>query len=880
MLKKSYRMRLIIIFLMITIVPLLFMAVGVTVNLKDYMLGQYNENALYEINHQVEVFEEWIDNKIIVLKNTAEALRLIEDYNNVDEINKYLKGVKENSSEFLNLFFALENGGNYDALNARSKQDVRRREWYKHAKETDGVVISDPYKDSLTGVLTMTISLPLKDSSGRFQGVLGVDIAFDEVLGKLDRIGVLGTSKHIVVNKDGKLIGNDVDTLKENASILEQMNVEKIQQHKGSFISTDYKGQQVLITYVTIPVTNWEIFIFTDVEEFYAPFYRLRFKFGIISLCSLFIMLGAVGFTSRKIAEPMLKLRDAAKDISDGKLDVALEVKYKDELGEVMTAFNHMAATIQNNYQDLDKQAKWLIEGNEQLQEMNIELEASYEQLTATMEQLNESEEKYRLLIENLSDLLWVMDNNGIITYINDQVEVLLGYKKEDIIGKPLDELLISIHPYQQGSNLAKQMLDEDMDKRDLWMIKANGKEYRIMETKTKRIYHQGVLVGVQGIGRNVTEARRMEKEIKRKNDDLTVLYEISTSLTNTLSTVRTDTLLERIVNKVTEMVGVSVCTIRLMEEDKKSLAFKTTSGVLSHIVSREPLHIDKDPVGMAVKEKRIIVMNDYDKKELDSYIQKKVEKNRIKYVAFIPLKLEHEVIGTMSIIGKDRIEQSDLNILEALSNHAAVAIEKARLYEDQKTAYMKTIKALAMAVEAKDTYTQGHSVRVAQYAAMIAKQMGLKDRDIEDIEIAGILHDIGKIGIADQILTKPGRLDKEEFHAIMQHPVIGSKILEPIGLSDDIMTAILFHHKRNDLKGYPPHEDMQELPLYAKIIGVADAFDAMISNRSYKKPMTIHEAMEELKYCSGTQFCPEVVVIMEQIYTKHMEEIERISKI
>lgn len=195
------------------------------------------------------------------------------------------------------------------------------------------------------------------------------------------------------------------------------------------------------------------------------------------------------------------------------------------------------------------------------------------------------------------------------------------------------------------------------------------------------------------------------------------------------------------------------------------------------------------------------------------------------------------------------------------------------------KDNYLKTIETLAAAIEAKDEYTEGHSNRVAKYSLEIAKYMGMPKKFCEEIEVAGILHDVGKIGIKDGVLSKPERLTEREYEMIRRHPMIGSKILESVGFSETIMNAIKFHHKRFDLKGYPQEVYIDELPLEAAIIGVADAFDAMTSSRSYRSAISVEDAIDELIKNKGAQFNPYIVDIMVDIYRKNKSVIESIMQ-
>lgn len=173
----------------------------------------------------------------------------------------------------------------------------------------------------------------------------------------------------------------------------------------------------------------------------------------------------------------------------------------------------------------------------------------------------------------------------------------------------------------------------------------------------------------------------------------------------------------------------------------------------------------------------------------------------------------------------------------------------------------MQTVKALAQAIDAKDHYTHGHSEKVTKYALMITQEMGLKSEEIEDIRQASELHDLGKIGIHDYILTKPGKLTPEEWENVKLHSLKGAEILEPLDFLDGIIDLVRQHHERYDGKGYPHGLAGEQIKIGARIMAVADAFDAMISKRSYsEKPLTKEEAIEEIKKSSGSQFDPMVV--------------------
>ncbi len=192
------------------------------------------------------------------------------------------------------------------------------------------------------------------------------------------------------------------------------------------------------------------------------------------------------------------------------------------------------------------------------------------------------------------------------------------------------------------------------------------------------------------------------------------------------------------------------------------------------------------------------------------------------------------------------------------------------RLYEDLRTTYMRTIKVLAQAIDARDHYTHSHSENVAKYAVLISEEMGLSLKEIETIREACELHDLGKIGIVDAILSKPSTLNPEEWEQIKRHPIIGAQILEPLTFLSDVIELVRQHHEHYDGTGYPEGRKAEDILLGARIINLADAYEAMTSARAYRKiPLTKEQAIAEIKKNKGTQFDPKVVDAFLKIIDK-----------
>ena len=227
-----------------------------------------------------------------------------------------------------------------------------------------------------------------------------------------------------------------------------------------------------------------------------------------------------------------------------------------------------------------------------------------------------------------------------------------------------------------------------------------------------------------------------------------------------------------------------------------------------------------------------------------------------------LPLMVKDKVLGTFCLYNKRTAAYTDedLVVLQPIAEQLAIAIENAKLYEDLRESLFSTVEALAKAVDAKDSFTAGHANRVTKYALALAQDFGFSPAKQKGIEIAAKLHDIGKIGISEKLLLKKDKLTKKERETLKKHPLIGASIIMPLNFSDDILKWIKYHHEQPDGHGYPDALPSGKLPLGASILKVADAFEAMTSDRPYRKALSTQEALFELQKYSGSQFDTQVV--------------------
>lgn len=361
------------------------------------------------------------------------------------------------------------------------------------------------------------------------------------------------------------------------------------------------------------------------------------------------------------------------------------------------------------------------------------------------------------------------------------------------------------------------------------------------------------------------------------------------------------EVLIKMIVRRLVQKVGVTHAGILLYNKEKDTYVLTVSRGKsglkipagFARMDADNPLirffkeRQDKKLFGTEVLEYRKLKTNIAHKKprkEILSFLKKIAYQMEIfESVACVPSFYRDELIGILFLGAKTRnaaYTQEELSFFAALASDVAMAIRNAQLFkeleaelEKRRSLFIHTTIALAATVEAKDHYTHNHISRVTNYSLAIAQKlkerMKLDDKFMEDLHIASLLHDIGKIATPERILNKAGSLTIGERKVIQQHPLKGVAILQAIRELHDVIPGVKHHHERYDGKGYPEGLKGKEIPLIASIISVADTFDAMTTDRPYRKALAKEEALEELRRGSGAQFDPIVVKVAQDVFSK-----------
>ncbi len=366
------------------------------------------------------------------------------------------------------------------------------------------------------------------------------------------------------------------------------------------------------------------------------------------------------------------------------------------------------------------------------------------------------------------------------------------------------------------------------------------------------------------------TQLDRSKKEVLLRSEELSLLLDATMAISSHLDL---DSVLSILCERINRAIGCTFVKILLLDDDGRTVVVKAAfpiitlewDPVLGHHVDLKP----GSPLLSVVSNQAPTMMRSMQVKELEADPPLKTaligNLDRIQSLLIMPITMQGECLG-MAVAGERRewerspITDDKSGLAMALIQHAGIAIKNAYHVQAIQKAYLQTIIGLAEALETRDAYTRGHSDRAVEYAGAVAQELRLTPEQADRLQYAVILHDIGKIGISDNILNKPGKLSEEEFGLMKTHPVKGANILSKIPFLSPIAPVVRHHHERWDGKGYPDGLAGEDIPIESRIVAVLDSYDAMTSDRIYRKAPGREYAQNELRRCAGTQFDPLVV--------------------
>lgn len=353
-------------------------------------------------------------------------------------------------------------------------------------------------------------------------------------------------------------------------------------------------------------------------------------------------------------------------------------------------------------------------------------------------------------------------------------------------------------------------------------------------------------------------EGLQSRVELVHEIETLHLIYEISKEI---LSNLKTEEIVETVIQMIRRIIPCDGATIAIFDNEKNVFHVSTSWG--TGISKGKEIRKDDSPFYLSLKSGRPFYQHDitFDFQAYPLMAEWASEKNVFSYFC-APLTVKSKFLGVLvlSSVRPAWFVGDHIKAAEKIATQVSVAMENAKLMGDIEDIFIGTVTSLVSAIDAKSQWTKGHSLRVADYAIKLGGKVGLKRDAIEKLRLAAILHDIGKIGTYEAILDKPGELTSEEIELIHKHPSQGAEILMPLKSLRDIIPIIKYHHERYDGSGYPDGLSGEDIPLEARILAVADVYDAITADRPYRIAMTKEAAIEELRKDAGTKFDPVIV--------------------
>lgn len=344
----------------------------------------------------------------------------------------------------------------------------------------------------------------------------------------------------------------------------------------------------------------------------------------------------------------------------------------------------------------------------------------------------------------------------------------------------------------------------------------------------------------------------RVGWRLRRRANEFRTLFEVAKTINSSL---RLNTVLDMIARSAVEVMEAKGCVIRLLDETGDNLKLAATFGLSDEYLDKGPVKVSESPVDQEVLQGKPTVLGDVMRHPGFQYREAAV-KEGIVSVLSAPLRTKGSTNGVIRIYSGTRrhFSSEEVALVTAFANQASIAIENAELYENIKRNYYETVRALCMAIDAKDPVTLGHSERVTELTDKIAQRMGVPEDERELLRFGAILHDIGKIGV------EPTQSGQEQQMFEHMHPLIGRSILEPVEFLAPVLSVVMYHHERIDGKGYPEGLSGEDIPFFARIVAVANAYDNLVSTHGGNPPDNPRTALGTIMGGAGTEFDPEVV--------------------
>lgn len=493
--------------------------------------------------------------------------------------------------------------------------------------------------------------------------------------------------------------------------------------------------------------------------------------------------------------------------------------------------------------------------------------------------QAEEETRKLHNAVEQSADIIFITDKNGVIEYVNPAFETITGYSKEESIGKSPNILSSGLMETEYYQKMWTTILSGEVFRGEVIDRKKGGEIFYYDQTITPLKDEHGNITHFVSTGKDVTERKRAEERIETQLKRLDALHTIDTAITNSDELQMT---LNVVLEQAANQLGMDAASILLLNPETQMLAYAAARGFHTDAVKTASIPLGESFAGLATLECRFVQVLDLATAQENADFADLWINEGITAYYVTPLIVKGQVKGVLEVFQRTPITQTSqadewLNFFDTLAGQAAIAVDNANLFEglqhantELTRAYDATIEGWSQAMDLRDKETEeGHTLRVTALAERLARAMGMSNDELIHVRRGALLHDIGKMGVPDGVLLKPDKLTDEEWVLMKKHPQFAYDMLASIAYLKPALDIPYCHHEKWDGTGYPRGLKGEQIPLAARIFSVVDVWDALRSDRPYRKGWEDEKVLEHIQAGSGTHFDPEVVVMFQDMMNK-----------